>query len=108
MERFYYRQLSAQMWLMLHIAYWRIQKGEFAMQSVKSGVKTSEFYMPAILATLGLLVSLGLLTTPLAENLTSAIAAAVPAVAGLIGAVSAAVEYIRGRALLKASVIEKG
>lgn len=68
---------------------------------MKPGIKTTEFYMPAITAVLGLLVSLGLLSTPLADGVATAIAAAVPAAVGLIGAVQAAVEYIRGRARLK-------
>ncbi len=68
---------------------------------MKPGIKTTEFYMPTIMAALGLLVSLGLLTTPLADGVATAIAAAVPAAVGLVGAVQAAVEYIRGRARLK-------
>lgn len=68
---------------------------------MKPGYKTTEFYMPTITAVLGLLVSLGLLSTPLADGVATAIAAAVPAMAGLIGAVAAAVAYIRGRVALK-------
>jgi len=71
---------------------------------MKPGLKTTEFYMPSIAAALGFLVSLGLLTTPLSDNVTTAIAAAVPAAVGLIGAVMAAVEYIRGRVALKAAL----
>ena len=77
------------------------------MDEIKPGVKTSEFYMPTIMAALGLLVSLGLLTTPLADEVATAIAAAVPAAVGLIGAVSAAVNYIRGRVTIKTSVLLK-
>jgi hypothetical protein len=68
---------------------------------LKPGIKTTEFYMPTITAALGLLVSWGLLTTPLANDVATAIAAAVPATVGLIGAVVAAVGYIRGRVALK-------
>lgn len=75
------------------------------MNDIKPGVKTTEFFTPALTAVLGLLVSLGLLTTPLADQLTSAIMAAVPAVAGLIGAVILAVEYMRGRVILKTNVL---
>lgn len=74
---------------------------------IKSGVKTSEFYMPPILAVLGALVTFGLLTTPLADNLAGAIAAAVPAVAGLLGAAQAAAAYIKGRVSLKTVVALK-
>lgn len=72
---------------------------------VKSGVKTSEFYMPTVTAALGLLVALGLLTTELADSVAGAIAAAVPAVVGLIGAVLAAVEYIKSRTAVKEAAI---
>ena len=68
---------------------------------MKPGLKTTEFYMAPIVAILGLLVSLGLLNTPLSEDVSTAIAAAVPAMVGLIGAVGAAVAYIRGRIELK-------
>lgn len=68
---------------------------------MKPGLKTTEFYMPAILALLGFLVSMGLLNTELSQQLATAIAAAVPAAAGLIGAVWAAVTYIKGRVALK-------
>jgi len=71
---------------------------------MKSGLKTTEFYMPLITSGLGLLVSLGLLTTPLSDNVTTAIAAAVPAAVGLIGAVMSAVAYIRGRVALKTAL----
>lgn len=71
------------------------------IEPLKPGVQTSEFYMPTITAVLGFLVSFGLLTTPLSDQVVTAIAAAVPAMVGLIGAVSAATEYIKGRVLLK-------
>lgn len=75
------------------------------MTEIKPGIKTSEFYMPAITAALGFLVSFGLLTTPLADQVGTAIAAAVPAMVGLVGAVQAAVNYIRGRITLKNSIL---
>jgi uncharacterized membrane protein YdbT with pleckstrin-like domain len=68
---------------------------------MKTGIKTTEFWTPIITAFLGLLVSLGLLTTELADGVATAIMAAVPAVAGLIGAVVLAVQYIRTRFHLK-------
>lgn len=68
---------------------------------MKAGIKTTEFYMPMIAALLGLLVSLGLLTTELADGVATAIAAAVPAAVGLIGAVGLAVQYVRSRFHLK-------
>jgi hypothetical protein len=102
MNRFQYRLLAAQMHLMM---LWGYKQGECKMQDIKPGVKTSEFYMPTITALLGFLVSFGLLTTPLADQVGTAIAAAVPAVVGLIGAVQAAVNYIRGRVTLKNSVL---
>lgn len=71
------------------------------MNEIKPGLKTSEFYMAPILSILGLLVSLGLLTTPLSDNVATAIAAAVPAAVGLIGSISAAVTYIKGRVTIK-------
>ncbi len=74
---------------------------------IKPGLKTSEFYMPAILSVLGAAVTFGLLTTPLADNLAGAIAAAVPAVAGLLGAAQAAAAYIKGRVSLKTAVALK-
>jgi len=74
---------------------------------IKPGLKTTEFYVPTMTAALGLLVSLGLLTTPLADDVTTAIAAAVPAVVGLIGAVQAAAAYIKGRTSLKTAVALK-
>ena len=76
------------------------------MQSQKPGLKTTEFYTPTITAILGLLVSLGLLTTPLADALASAIVAAIPAVVGLIGAVIAAVQYIKSRTAVKTAASE--
>ena len=84
-----------------------MNNSDFAVEPVKPGVKTSEFYMPTILSALGMLVSFGLLSTPLADELGGAIAAALPAIAGLIGAVSAAVVYIRGRVSLKTAVALK-
>lgn len=123
MNHFYYRLLSYKLWLMLHVAYWRIQKGDLQMEDgymiqdetfeiepaelIKPGVKTSEFYMTPILALLGVLVSFGLLTTPLADQVATAIMAAVPAALGLIGAVQAAVKYIQGRVSLKTAVALK-
>ena len=71
------------------------------MSDLKPGLKTTEFYAGPITAVLGLLVSLGLLTTPLADQVATAIAAAVPAMAGLIGAVVLAVQYVRTRFHLK-------
>lgn len=75
------------------------------MKPMKPGYKTTEFYMPTITAVLGLLVSLGLLTTELADGVATAIMAAVPAMAGLIGAVALAVQYIRTRFHLKQQVV---
>lgn len=75
------------------------------MKPMKPGIKTTEFYMPAITAVLGLLVSLGLLNTELANGVATAIAATVPAVAGLIGAVALAVQYIRTRFHLKQQTV---
>jgi len=71
---------------------------------MKPGLQTTEFYMPLITSGLGLLVSLGLLTTPLVDDVVTAVAAAVPAAVGLIGAVMSAVAYIRGRVALKAAL----
>jgi fumarate reductase subunit D len=68
---------------------------------MKAGIKTTEFWMPVIAAFLGLLVSLGLLTTELAEDVATAVVAAIPALAGLIGAVVLAVQYIKTRFDLK-------
>lgn len=70
----------------------------------KPGLKTTEFYMPTITAVMGLLVTIGLLTTPLADDVATAIAAAVPAALGLIGSVVAAVQYIKGRVILKSAI----
>lgn len=115
----YLRLLNLRLWLMLHLAYRQIRKGELFMidqtssieptgtTEIKPGLKTSEFYMPHILALLGAAVTFGLLTTPLADNLAGAIAAAVPAVAGLLGAAQAAATYIKGRVSLKTAVALK-
>lgn len=80
------------------------------MKPMKPGYKTTEFYMPTITAVLGLLVSLGLLTTELADGVATAILAAVPAMAGLLGAVALAVQYMRTRFNLKqqAAYLESG
>ncbi len=75
--------------------------------ALKPGLQTTEFYMTPIIGALGALVSFGLLTTPLADSLAGAIAAAVPAVAGLLGAAWTAATYIKKRVELKIALIQK-
>lgn len=72
-----------------------------AQTQEKPGVKTTEFYVSAVVIFTGLMVTFGVLSPEIAANLNNAFAQAAVAIFGLGTALITAVNYARGRTDLK-------